>query len=157
MPKVFAKKAKLVDDENYVAAKKKEIIEEVDNCCICMDKISDEKKLDKCGHTFCKGCIESYFKSVKETCPICGTVYGVTKGTQPTGTMQSRRIKNSLPGFEKCAAIEIVYHIPHGIQGVGLVKSIYFLFFLNLYIFLARTSSSWKTVLWYITSRLFTR
>ena len=37
--------------------------EEEENCVICMDKKENEKKLDKCGHSFCKDCIERYFKT----------------------------------------------------------------------------------------------
>ena len=95
-------------------------VEEDNNCVICMDKIEDEKKLDKCGHAFCKGCIESYFKSGKQTCPICGTVYGITMGTQPRGTMNVSRLQNRLPGYENCGCLQIVYSIPNGIQGVSI-------------------------------------
>jgi hypothetical protein len=87
------------------------------NCVICMDKIEKEKILDKCGHSFCTDCIEGYFKE-KQTCPICGTIYGITKGTQPNGTMRYQKIHTRLPGYENCGTIQIFYDIPNGIQGV---------------------------------------
>jgi hypothetical protein len=48
-----------------------------ENCVICMDSMSLPKQLDKCGHKFCTQCIEDYFKTVKQTCPICNTVYKI--------------------------------------------------------------------------------
>jgi hypothetical protein len=48
-----------------------------ENCVICMDSMSLPKKLDKCGHKFCTQCIDDYFKTVKQTCPICNTVYKI--------------------------------------------------------------------------------
>ena len=93
--------------------------EEADNCCICMDKIVNEKKLEKCGHKFCKECIDNHFKLAKPSCPICGTIYGFIKGTQPPGYMKVNRRPQSLPGYENCGTIEIIYVIPSGIQGVS--------------------------------------
>jgi hypothetical protein len=87
------------------------------NCVICMDKIEKEKILDKCGHSFCTDCIEGYFKQ-KQTCPICGTIYGITKGTQPNGTMRYQKLHTRLAGYENYGTIQIIYDIPNGIQGV---------------------------------------
>lgn len=86
------------------------------DCPICMDKLSSPKILDKCGHTFCTDCINEQFK-VKKACPICNTIYGVTSGDQPDGTMTYRIISLILPGFDSSTkTIEITYNIPGGIQ-----------------------------------------
>ena len=84
-----------------------------------MDIIKNVKKL-KCGHKFCTECIESYFESAKKTCPTCGTVYGITIGTQPINAiMNIERKKFSLPGYENAGTIVIEYRVPSGIQGVS--------------------------------------
>jgi deltex-like protein len=89
-----------------------------ENCVICMDKISDTpEKLDKCGHTFCKQCINDYFKNVKQICPICMTVYGISQGNQPTGTMSHTIVNRPLPGFDPHSkTIQINYSFPSGRQ-----------------------------------------
>lgn len=48
-----------------------------ETCVICLDNMTKPKKLKKCSHEFCTECIDSYFKNVKQTCPICNTVYGI--------------------------------------------------------------------------------
>lgn len=88
-----------------------------ENCVICMDTISTPEKLDKCGHTFCKQCINDYFKNVKKVCPVCNYVYGVTQGQQPTGTMNHTIINKSLSGFDPHSkTIKINYNFPSGTQ-----------------------------------------
>ena len=46
-----------------------------DDCPICMDKPTQPRKLEKCGHIFCSDCIEAYFENLKPTCPCCGAIY----------------------------------------------------------------------------------
>ena len=91
-----------------------------DSCPICMDDISNPKKLHKCGHVFCKACIDTCFKTFKPVCPTCNTIYGEIKGTQPLGSMKVTHDTNScLPGYEKYGTITITYHFRNGIQGVN--------------------------------------
>ncbi|XP_052811379.1 E3 ubiquitin-protein ligase DTX3L-like [Mya arenaria] len=60
---------------------------EEQNCCpICLDNISDPKKLI-CGHVFCTKCIDMCLEVGKKVCPICFTVVGKITGDQPSGTM----------------------------------------------------------------------
>ena len=82
-----------------------------------MDKLKDPVTLDKCGHTFCKDCIEQAF-SHRKACPTCGAVYGVLTGNQPWGTMswQFDRYMH-LPGYERYGTITIYYYFPDGTQG----------------------------------------
>jgi deltex len=94
-------------------------------CVICMDTIgseanSYEKKLDKCGHSFCSICIDNYFNNVKKQCPICLTIYGVNYGNQPDGgTMTTSIINKSLPGYDSNSnTIQIQYSFSSGIQNV---------------------------------------
>jgi len=95
---------------------------EDNHCIICMDDISRPKKLS-CGHAFCTGCIEEYFRRCQEKCPTCGKVIGVLRGNQPAGRFSKAVVKMSLPGYEQHKTIRITYTIPDGIQTVGLFVS----------------------------------
>uniref|UniRef100_A0A7N6BKG2 E3 ubiquitin-protein ligase n=1 Tax=Anabas testudineus TaxID=64144 RepID=A0A7N6BKG2_ANATE len=77
-----------------------------EDCVICMDSIQQKKTL-RCLHSFCSGCIDSFFK-LKPACPICNTYHGVYTGTQPAGTMTVTRTRQHLP---------VGYKFPPGIQG----------------------------------------
>jgi hypothetical protein len=88
-----------------------------DDCVICMDRMVLPKKLD-CGHSFCKECIDQYFKNGQPKCPSCGKIFGVLKGNQPPGTFNWKVKPISLAGYPGCRAIEITYNIPDGIQTV---------------------------------------
>ncbi|KAL3865238.1 hypothetical protein ACJMK2_006853 [Sinanodonta woodiana] len=90
-------------------------IQSKENCGICKESITDPKVLPKCGHTFCKKCIDQQF-IYKPACPCCGVVYGKITGSQPNGTMQVLYEKYSLPGFEGCSTIVIFYQFAGGIQ-----------------------------------------
>ncbi|KAI4902393.1 hypothetical protein NFI96_019947, partial [Prochilodus magdalenae] len=61
-----------------------------DDCPICMDKFTDKKKL-KCGHEFCRACLNESVKSMGEICPVCKNIFGKLIGTQPVGTMTVNR------------------------------------------------------------------
>lgn len=90
--------------------------EEVETCVICMDDISNPKKLS-CGHVFCAECIEAQF-TYKEACPTCGKVCGIITGDQPSGDMNVFiNDRASCAGFEGCGRIEITYRFPDGTQG----------------------------------------
>lgn len=45
-------------------------------CCICIDTIAREKKLE-CGHAFCMECIDSWITK-NPTCPLCNDKIQVT-------------------------------------------------------------------------------
>jgi hypothetical protein len=49
-------------------------------CPICLDDCTEPKQLDKCGHKFCKDCIDHYFQAFKPQCPCCFTIYGEIRG-----------------------------------------------------------------------------
>nr|XP_022339296.1 uncharacterized protein LOC111134504 isoform X2 [Crassostrea virginica] len=91
--------------------------EEEETCCICMDTLNNPKKLQKCGHVFCTGCIEDYFK-YKPACPSCGQIYGKMTGDQPTGTISIRKEYQTLEGFSDCkGTIVLTYSFHNGRQG----------------------------------------
>lgn len=92
-----------------------------------MDNPTDPTQLKKCGHIFCKECIEQYFE-YKPTCPICGTIYGKVTGDQPPGTMAIRTNGIRLQGFnDSSGTIVLTYFFNDGRQGVSffhiMVKS----------------------------------
>ena len=72
--------------------------------------------LPKCGHTFCKSCIERAFTYQKK-CPICQEVYGACEGDQPDGTMNVQFSHKCVPGYEGYGCYVITYVIPNGRQG----------------------------------------
>ncbi|KAJ7403293.1 deltex E3 ubiquitin ligase 3L [Pitangus sulphuratus] len=92
--------------------------EKDDDCPICMDKIKNKETLKKCKHAFCKSCIDQAM-AIKQVCPVCNTVYGVTNGNQPEGTMTTRQMMFSLPGYENCGTIEINYNMKGGVQTIN--------------------------------------
>lgn len=94
--------------------------EEADKCAICLEEMDNPKKLDKCGHFFCKECIEDSFKLHKPACPTCNTVYGLIMGSQPRGTMSMRHDHHGLPGYQNYGMLVIDYEFSSGIQGVRL-------------------------------------
>ncbi|NWQ70994.1 DTX3L ligase, partial [Neopipo cinnamomea] len=102
----------------FVGQAKAKMEEKDDDCPICMDRIKNKETLRKCKHAFCKSCIDQAM-AIKQVCPVCNTVYGVMKGDQPEGTMSTRQIMFSLPGFEYCGTIEINYNMKGGIQTIN--------------------------------------
>ena len=47
--------------------------EEMDECCICCSELPKATTTLECGHTFCTGCILTWFKR-KNNCPMCRAV-----------------------------------------------------------------------------------
>ncbi|XP_027750904.1 E3 ubiquitin-protein ligase DTX3L [Empidonax traillii] len=92
--------------------------EKDDDCPICMDRIKNKETLKKCKHAFCKSCIDQAM-AIKQVCPVCNTVYGVMSGNQPEGTMTTRQMMISLPGYENCGTIEITYNMKGGVQTIN--------------------------------------
>ncbi|KAK3610487.1 hypothetical protein CHS0354_016676 [Potamilus streckersoni] len=85
-------------------------------CAICLDTCDDPVKIKRCGHLFCKDCIDTQLQ-YKPVCPVCGTIYGVITGNQPKGQMTQQIDKHhDLEGYKGFGIIEITYHIPGGIQ-----------------------------------------
>uniref|UniRef100_A0A8W8K4H8 E3 ubiquitin-protein ligase n=1 Tax=Magallana gigas TaxID=29159 RepID=A0A8W8K4H8_MAGGI len=88
-----------------------------ERCCVCMDTPTKPKQLRKCGHIFCKECIEQCF-NYKPACPICGTIYGKVTGDQPLGTMSIRTNGSRLQGFnDSSGTIILTYFFNDGLQG----------------------------------------
>ncbi|XP_041360710.1 protein mono-ADP-ribosyltransferase PARP14-like [Gigantopelta aegis] len=88
-----------------------------DNCAICMDTITNPKKLTKCGHTFCKDCIDTQFQNYKPVCPNCGELYGMLTGNMPTGgKMAVSHSSTTLPGYGYCGHYCIIYSFLSGRQ-----------------------------------------
>ncbi|CAH1249985.1 DTX3L [Branchiostoma lanceolatum] len=86
-----------------------------EKCPICMDNAVRPRKLYCCSNVFCNDCIDQAFQ-VKPVCPTCGHHHGALKGTQPLGTMEVSKSRQTLPGYHNCGNIQIHYHIPDGIQ-----------------------------------------
>ncbi|NWI42239.1 DTX3L ligase, partial [Picathartes gymnocephalus] len=99
--------------EGQTPAKTEE--KEEDECPICRDRIKNKETLEKCKHAFCKICIDRAM-TYKQVCPVCNTVCGVLTGNQPEGTMSTKTISFSLPGYPSCDTIQIDYAMKGGIQ-----------------------------------------
>ncbi|NXC88531.1 DTX3L ligase, partial [Cercotrichas coryphoeus] len=102
-----------LSSEGQTQAKAEE--NEEDKCPICMDRITDKETLEKCKHAFCKICIDKAM-TYKRACPVCNSVCGVLTGDQPDGTMSSKTLHLSLPGYPSCGTIQIDYAMNGGIQ-----------------------------------------
>ncbi|XP_076132379.1 putative E3 ubiquitin-protein ligase DTX3 isoform X1 [Alosa pseudoharengus] len=87
------------------------------SCPICMGEMVDRTTLEKCGHTFCRTCLDQAFL-VKRACPVCRLVYGQLIGNQPAnGTMMVERDPDlELPGHEGYGCICIIYSFSPGLQ-----------------------------------------
>lgn len=94
--------------------------EDNNTCSICMGDIVEKTTLEKCGHSFCRSCLDQAFK-VKKACPVCRLVYGQLIGNQPAnGSMIVERDPDlELPGHEGYGCICIIYSFPSGLQAVS--------------------------------------
>ncbi|XP_069107171.1 uncharacterized protein [Argopecten irradians] len=86
-------------------------------CSICCEEKGPlaQTKLDKCGHIFCKECIQKHLQ-VHGTCAVCKCRYSDPEGNQPDGIMSYFKTRESVAGYESCGTIVIEYDIPDGIQ-----------------------------------------
>ncbi|CDR00659.1 unnamed protein product [Oncorhynchus mykiss] len=91
------------------------------SCSICMGDMVERTTLERCGHAFCRLCLDQAFK-VKRACPVCRQVYGQLIGNQPaTGCMMVERDPDlELPGHEGYGCICIIYSFPPGLQAVSV-------------------------------------
>ena len=89
-------------------------------CSVCLGPVKHPQTLDKCGHTFCSGCLSRCF-ATKPVCPECQTVYGTITGNQPLdGKMKMYRKGYALPGFPKTSGTFVIeYDFPPGTQTVS--------------------------------------
>ena len=90
------------------------LLAEKDKCSICLGAYENLEVLPKCGHTFCKVCIDKAFKT-KKVCPLCSE-YRLIRGNQLFGYMAWAAESDSLPGHEDCGTIVVSYNIPDGTQ-----------------------------------------
>lgn len=106
----------IADDDSCDRSRGMNEEEENETCVICMDTITDPKKLD-CGHMFCSECITQSFAH-KPACPVCGKIFGKLEGDQPKDGKMTVTINKfpSLPGYEGYGTIEIKYTFRSGIQ-----------------------------------------
>lgn len=100
-----------------------------EDCAVCYCPVFDPAvgvngpddvptKLNKCGHSFHRGCINEALAKCNTKCPVCSTIYGIITGNQPEGTMTIATNGSKLPGFESAnGTIVVEYKIPNGTQG----------------------------------------
>ena len=58
--------------------------EEKEDCCICCSELPKATTTLKCGHTFCTGCILTWFQQ-KNNCPMCRAVVEEAPSPKPVG------------------------------------------------------------------------
>ena len=58
--------------------------EEKEDCCICCSELPKATTTLKCGHTFCTGCILTWFQQ-KNNCPMCRAVVEEAPSSKPVG------------------------------------------------------------------------
>lgn len=86
-----------------------------------MDTPTEPKQLQKCGHIFCKECIDASFQ-YKPACPSCGTIYGKVTGDQPPGSVTMRKSYTKLEGFnDSSGSIILTYMFDNGYQRVSIL------------------------------------
>lgn len=92
-------------------------VEDATCCSICMGDMVEKTTLERCGHAFCRSCLDQAFK-VKRACPVCRLVYGQLIGNQPANgsMMVERDLGLELPGHEGYGCICIIYSFPPGLQ-----------------------------------------
>ncbi|XP_072034589.1 E3 ubiquitin-protein ligase DTX4-like isoform X2 [Amphiura filiformis] len=117
--------------KNYVNKVKKPPDED---CPICYEKLGDTShfseetsgedpilRLQTCNHMFHQSCLHAMYNSGPKDgsiqCPTCKKIYGVKHGNQPPGRMDYHVIPHSLPAYDDCGTIRIIYDIPPGTQG----------------------------------------
>lgn len=108
-----------VKDMDFTVAAHSEA-EDNKTCSICIGDLVEKTTLEKCGHSFCRSCLDQAFK-VKKACPVCRLVYGQLVGNQPAnGTMIVERDPDlELPGHEGYGCICIIYSFRPGLQSVS--------------------------------------
>ena len=92
--------------------------QQLGECSICQGQGTNPNVFLKCGHGFCKGCMDRDSR-INKVCPLCRVPYGeVQSGNQPVGgDMECSFDRESLPGYGKCGTIIVKYNIPDGLQG----------------------------------------
>ncbi|XP_072325363.1 probable E3 ubiquitin-protein ligase DTX2 isoform X2 [Scyliorhinus torazame] len=132
--------AEMIKDPEEVIKKYMMRTEEIpdEDCMICMEKLGALSgydgvsrtrnilpgalgKFTRCGHVFHLLCMMAMYENGNKDgslqCPSCKIIYGEKTGTQPKGKMEIYLLPQSLPGYPDSGSIQIVYNIPHGIQG----------------------------------------
>ena len=49
----------------------RELQDDNEICCICLDNEINERCITNCNHFFCKSCLEGWFKTNNFNCPMC--------------------------------------------------------------------------------------
>ena len=93
-----------------------------DMCPICIDTFAEKggvvAKMKKCGHAFCKECIqEALWRNNR--CPTCRTILGQVRGQMPSGTMTVSKSSMKCEGYESCqGSFIITYEIQAAVQRI---------------------------------------
>lgn len=86
------------------------------HCSICQGAFRDPVYPSKCGHTFCKRCVDEAV-ATGTTVLMCNEEWCACQRNQPVGRMSWSTEKKALPGHEDCETIAITYDLPPGKQG----------------------------------------
>jgi len=86
------------------------------HCSICQSAFRDPVYSSKCGHTFCKRCVDEAVAN-GTSLVMCNEEWCACQRNQPVGLMSWRTEKQPLPGYEDCETIAITYNFHKGQQG----------------------------------------
>lgn len=84
-------------------------------CSVCRGIYQGPVEALKCGHTFCKSCVDNIANGV--TFSRCSQQWCAFERSQPIGTMSWRTEEQSLPGYDDCSTIAVTYNFHAGSQG----------------------------------------
>lgn len=86
------------------------------HCSICQSGFRDPVYPSKCGHIFCKRCVDEAVANGTSLL-MYNDEFCAFQRNQPVGLMSWRSEKQPLPGHEDCETILVTYNFHAGQQG----------------------------------------
>lgn len=90
----------------------------IENCCICLESMSNEIRRTACGHEFCCDCIEKWFLE-NTTCPMCKRDFADDSGYDLIDTQTNEPINSNIE--EPTASNPVVRSIIRRLDIIGSI------------------------------------